>query len=71
MTVIAKVKVRSGETEWEEELEVIQCPECLVLFAVNTLVIGDNPIVHCPICCMEVEYPEDYSLHPVLSVVTK
>lgn len=40
---------------WNEANPVRQCPWCLNYFTVS-LTEDQSKVIHCPICCMEVEY---------------
>jgi hypothetical protein len=34
------------------------CPYCYVMFSVNLAKDADH-IIHCPVCCMEIEYEKE------------
>ena len=62
MSIEIKAPTQNGDLE----LEVIQCPYCKGVFAVDVTYIDQvDELIHCPMCCMEVIYPESASDTPL------
>lgn len=41
--------------KWKQDHRPRRCPYCNIKFSVN-LVRDAEHIIHCPVCCMEIEY---------------